>query len=327
VSVATAWSGPRRLNLPKGSDEMRYHPDYLSLMNACVVGDRLVFLTQQFAGHMDIYSSSDTVNWTIHPRLRMGMVSRTSIFSSGSEMFVVYPSLFTDSGRGNRVDLLRSSDGGFSWTWLNSPYWGSGPIYDAAGAVVDGRVYVAWREILGKWVPTGEVSGVVHWMKLVDVVEDPDVLTGSVTQRVHLNWSDDGGQTWARKVWHPQEFPADSGLTIYPLPDKPEPVVVEQLDVAKPYISNSLRISASGDTLAIAQEMHTDYSDSQVWVGLSRDGGLSWPEKAVYKPGALVDAAIAYGPDGTLMLAGSSRTDDEAHPWVVHSRTGRQEQR
>jgi hypothetical protein len=40
----------------------------------------------------------------------------------------------------------------------------------------------------------------------------------------------------------------------------------------------------------------------------------------VYKPGKLIDAAVALDPDGSLLMAGSSRTATEARPWVVRSK-------
>jgi Neuraminidase (sialidase) len=149
---------------------------------------------------------------------------------------------------------------------------------------------------------------------------DEGVPDGAVTQGVLAGWSDDGGQTWSHRVWDPDEFPNNSGLTIHPLPDKPEPCLVEVLDVAKPRVSNSLQIAVHEDTLAIAQEVQTDYYNSEVWLAISRDGGQTWPEKAVYSPGALREPAIAFAADGSLLIAGSSRTGDEARPWVVHSR-------
>ena len=118
-----SWSEPRKLELPKGPDEMRYDPDYLQLMRACVAGDRLFFLTQKFAGQMDLYSSEDTLNWTTHPRFSMGMTSRGSVFSSGDDLYLTYPSVLSAFGLGNRVDLIRSMDGGLAWSWLSSPFW------------------------------------------------------------------------------------------------------------------------------------------------------------------------------------------------------------
>jgi len=312
------WSEPRKLEIPKGCDAMRYNPDYLQLMSVCVLGDRLVFVTQQFAGHADMYSSEDTINWTVHPRFRMGIIGRPSLFSSGNDLYMIYPSGIPDCGY--RVDIIRSSDGGFSWTWLNSPYWGDGHIYDVAGVVIGGKIYVAWREILGKWIPTGEVSGEVHWRRHVTAVEDEDVQEGELTQRVWMGKSDDGGQTWDHRVWKPQEYPGNSGLTIFPLPEKPEPQLIEVLDISKPFYSNSLKLASFNDVMALAQEVRKADCAIDVWVALSNDGGKTWPEKAIYSDNALSEPAIAFAPDGTLVLAGSSRTGSKARPWVVHSR-------
>ncbi|MCE5322736.1 sigma-70 family RNA polymerase sigma factor [bacterium] len=314
------WSEPHKLELPKGSDEMRYNPDYLQLMSACVAGDKLFFVTQQFAGHADLYSSEDTINWSLHPRLRMGMIGRPSLFSSGSDLYMVYPSAVPYCGY--RVDMIRSSDCGFSWRWLNSPYRGDGQIHDVAGLASGGRIYVAWREVLGKWVPTGEVSGAVHWQEHITAVQDSEVPEGALTQRVWTGQSSDGGQTWNHRVWKPQEYPDNSGLTIYPLPEKPEPLLVKALDIAKPYYSNSLQFASFGKVMALAQEVRRDDAAVEVWVTFSRDSGKTWLQKAVYSKGALGEPAIAFDPTGTLMLAGSSRTNKEAHPWVVQSRIG-----
>jgi len=70
------WSEPRRMEFPEGKDAMRTYSEGLCLMNCCVVGDKLAFLTHQFAGHMDLYTSEDTVKWTAHPRFRTGMNGR-----------------------------------------------------------------------------------------------------------------------------------------------------------------------------------------------------------------------------------------------------------
>lgn len=74
--------------------------------------------------------------------------------------------------------------------------------------------------------------------------------------------------------------------------------------------------------LAIIQDVRDDLAagTGAVWLATSRDGGKTWLQKAVYSDGGLCDVAIALAPDGSLLLAGSSRTGGEARPWVVHSR-------
>ena len=315
-----SWSEPRKLDLPNGSDAMRYNPDYLQLMNACVAGGKLFFLTQQFNGHMDLYSSEDTVNWTTHPRFRMGMTSRGSLFSSGNDLYMIYPSLLWDFGLGNRVELIRSSDGGFSWTWLNSPIWGSGNIVDATGVMVGDKLYVVWREGLAKWTDTRNpefphVPGMSH----LSAVDDPDVPESAVAQRVYINWSDDGGQTWKYRVWHPMEYPDNFEQRVDKRPDWPDPPVIEPLDVPKNRLSGIVKLAAYGDSLAIVETVGAEGLNGEVWLAISRDRGMTWSEKATYTAGALIDPAIAFASDGTLLLAGSSRTGDEARPWVVHS--------
>ena len=305
-----AWTEPRRMELPTGQDAMRNYSEGLCLMNSCVLDGKLAFLTHQFAGHMDLYTSEDTAKWTAHPRFRMGC-SRGSLFSSGSDLFLTYPSEFLGALGGYRVDLLRSSDGGFAWQWLNSPYWADGEVYDCTGVAVGSRIYMAWRENTGKWITT-PVAGQAHpdWEHSV-AMHDPNVREGELVQRVYLTWSEDGGQTWAYSVGRHQWVPKS---------DAPDPIVVDSMDIAKPYCSRSrLEMASFGDILVLAQSVGTEDDNAEVWVVFSRDSGKTWSEKAVYSSGALRDVAIAFGPDGTLMLAGSSRTGNEARPWVVSS--------
>ncbi len=216
-----------------------------------------------------------------------------------------------DAMAGYRIDLLRSSDGGLTWRWLNSPYWADGEVYDCAGAVVGNRIYMIWRENVGKWTVT-EVPGryLPDWNHSV-AMHDPNVLEGEMVQRVCLTWSDDGGQTWAYCPGHHHWVPKS---------ELPEPLIVEPMDVCKPYrVATRLDIAAFEGTLAIVQSVGTEHDNSEVWVTLSRDGGITWSEKAVYSPGMLRDVAVAFDPDGSLMIAGSSRIGNEARPWVAHS--------
>ncbi len=309
------WSEPRKLEMPAGSDAMRNYSEGLCLMNCCVFGDKLAFLTHQFAGHMDLYTSDDAVTWTAHPRFRMGMVGRGSLFSSGSDLYLTYCTIFLAALGGYRVELLRSTDGGSTWQWLNSPYWAEGEVHDCAGIVVEGRIYIAWRENTGKWtttpVPGRSFPNWEHFMAM----HDPSVPDGALVQRVCLTWSDNGGETWAHSVGKHQWVPKS---------ERPDPVVVEPLDVVKPFASSGrLNLVARGSTMVAAHSVGTQDDNSDVQIAFSRDGGATWPEKAVYSSVLLRDVAAVSGPDGALLLAGSSRTGSEARPWVVHSRIER----
>jgi RNA polymerase sigma-70 factor, ECF subfamily len=305
------WSEPRRLEMPTGKDAMRNYSEGLCLMNGCVFGDRVAFLTHQFAGHMDLYTSEDTVRWTMHPRFRMGMTSRGSLFSSGSDLFLTYPSIFLGALGGYRVELLRSSDGGFNWQWLNSPFWADGEVHDCTGVVVGNRIYVAWRENMGRWTTTPVPDRAYpNWEHSV-AMHNPDVFDGERVQQVSLTWSDDGGQTWAHSVGRNHWVPKSK---------HPDPVTVGPLDVTKPYCSRGrLNMAAFGSLLVITQSVGTEDDNAEVQVAFSRDGGQNWLEKAIYSPGMLRDVAAEFGPNGSLMIAGSSRTGNEARPWVVHS--------
>lgn len=244
----------------------------------------------------------------------MGHISRGFLFSSEKDIYLTYPSQFMDAMAGYRIDLLRSSDGGLTWQWLNSPYWADGEVYDCAGAVVGNRIYMIWRENVGTWTVT-EVPGryLPDWNYSV-AMHDPNVPEGELVQRVCLTWSDDGGQTWAHCPGH-HHWVSKSSLS--------DPIRVRSMDVVKPYCSTMrLQIAAFKRTLVIAQSVGTGFDNNEIWVTFSRDGGLTWSEKAVYSPGMLRDAAVAFGPDGSIMIAGSSRVGNETRPWVIHSQVG-----
>jgi len=122
---------------------------------------------------------------------------------------------------------------------------------------------------------------------------------GARIGRLCLSSSHDGGKSWS------------------------DPKTVQPLTSGK-RASFSLELTSTGDTLVIVQEV-CDVGDNagEVWLAFSQDGGETWPGKAVYAAGSLLDPAIAFGPDGSLVMAGSSRTGDESRPWVVHSRINR----
>ncbi len=117
---------------------------------------------------------------------------------------------------------------------------------------------------------------------------------------VRVCWSDDAGRTWC------------------------EPVPVGLLSTKRGSFELQV-MPILDDGLAIIQDVREDIAAGagETWLALSRDAGRTWTEKAVYSTGGLVDPAIALTSDGSLLLAGSSRTGDQARPWVVHSRVER----
>lgn len=268
-----AWSKPRRLELTGLT-----YPDAASfhLKQSCVHNGRLYLQTYQHNNGIDLYSTADLATWTAHPRLRVGSAGRAGLFSSQDGLFVAYPAWVSVEGvHGDRVDLIKSADGGESWRWLNSPAWPKLGVTDAAGLVVRERIYAAWREF--------------------------EEAAGAKVGRVQLSWSDDGGQSWS------------------------EPLTVAPLTLPPSYGSLSLQLASVNDKLAIIQEVPgTDINaPGEVWLAFSEDHGLTWPEKAVYSAGLLLDPAVAFTPQGSLLIAGSARSGDGSQPWLIHSRINR----
>lgn len=258
-SDARSWSEPRRIDL------LSQLP---SLPKLCVVGDLLVMHTHNHHAGVMVATTPDLVRWTNRPMLRLGDISRSDVFSTGNELFLVY-SLWT---RSESMAILRSLDTGMTWEWLNAPY--PSPEYwvtDTTGLAVGDTLYVAWKDWRHKKDASEEVSGYTR-----------------------LSRSDDGGATWS------------------------EPIVVESLTTEPPNGSMCIRLTSDGDRLVIVQENALD-AHGEVWLAFSSDGGASWSEKAVCSSGMLLDPAVALADDGSLIIAGSSRTGEEARPWVVHS--------
>lgn len=259
---AKEWSEPRRLNI---------EPQWQARPRLCVLGDELVIHAHHHDYGLTIHRSTDLERWVESPLIHALEVGRSEVFSAGNDLFLTYP-IWRPHELGDAVEVIKSSDGGVSWAWLNQPYPSNkNGITDAAGVVIGRRIVIAWR---GHEYPLGAGN----------------------PNNVYLCWSDDGGGTWA-KPRHVESLSTKQGsftLQVLPMPN---------------------------GGLALVQDVRADISSGagEVWLALSRDGGETWPEKATYSAGALCDPAIAFAPDGALMLAGSSHTGDEARPWVVHS--------
>jgi len=112
---------------------------------------------------------------------------------------------------------------------------------------------------------------------------------------VYLCWSENVGENWS------------------------EPVMVEPLSTPKGSLMLAMAISPAG-RLLIAQDARDDRGGSEIQLAVSPDGGKTWPQKAVCPTGSPIDPALAFAPDGALLIAGSSRMDGETQPWVIHSR-------
>lgn len=177
---AKTWSEPRRLEIPitHFEDAHAYH-----LIHSCLHKGRIYLITYMHNSGTDLYSSDDLVNWTAHPRLRLWGAGRGDVFSTGDELIIVHPAWVAARPYcGDRVDLLKSTDGGNNWQWLTPVKWPMAVITDTAGLVVGDRIYIAWREVSETewrgWSEPGKDSGA----------------------ELHLSWSDDGGRSWSEPV-------------------------------------------------------------------------------------------------------------------------------
>lgn len=256
------WSEPKRLDI---------QPQWQALPKLCVQGDELAMHTHHHHYGLRIHSSENLTQWTEWPMIHAFDVGRSDVFSIGVDLFLIYP-IWRPHDLGDAVEMLKSSDSGVSWTWLNQPYASNkNGITDAAGCAFDGRIIAVWR---GHEYPVG--------------AENPN--------NVYICRSEDDGRSWT------------------------DPVLVEPLSTKRG--SFSLQILRAPDgRLAISQEVCTEYTagTGEIWVAISGDGGQTWQDRGIYSTGELRSPAIAFAPDGSLMIAGSSRTDDEARPWVIHS--------
>jgi len=113
---------------------------------------------------------------------------------------------------------------------------------------------------------------------------------------VHFCRSDNGGANWN------------------------EPVTVGGLSTMQGSLSLVLASGPNG-RLVIAQDVRDEGGfTGEVQLAISRDQGQTWPKIVRYSTGSLIDPAMAFTNDGTLVLAGSARSQDGVRPWVIHSR-------
>jgi len=212
--------------------------------------------------------------------IMVGDVGRPNIFSDEEHLYIAYPHWCGTEWSWDSIQLLQSSDGQ-SWLWLTPPCpMRINNTQSSAGISHDGRIYVVWRE----WEDASESKP--HPPKIVKIT-----------------WSENSGISWAK------------------------PVAIEPLTISEK-LRNAymLSIAASPDS-----GIHVAHSvwlvddngwvrDAAVNVATSRDNGFTWPDVAKYTTGSLYDPAIAFSPDGKLLLAGSSGSEEGTQPWVVHSR-------
>ena len=109
----------------------------------------------------------------------------------------------------------------------------------------------------------------------------------SPAHEVSVAWSEDNGATWS------------------------EPVGIAPLTTTKGSLGLTVALAPHG-RLVVAQDERDEHGRSEITVVTSSDLGKTWPEKAIYSAGSLVDPAVAFAPDGALLLAGSSRQGTES---------------
>ena len=162
------WSAPRQLvftDVPY-PDAHTFH-----LTQSFVHRGRLYLHALRHHAGIDLYSSADLQQWTAHPRIGLN-AGRSALFGDARHLYLTCPAwVEIEQVQGDRVDVLRSADGGESWQWLKSPAWPPQGITDAAGLVVGSRLYLAWR---------GHDWGL-----------------GQPPLQVQLIRSDDNGQSWS----------------------------------------------------------------------------------------------------------------------------------
>jgi RNA polymerase sigma factor (sigma-70 family) len=117
----------------------------------------------------------------------------------------------------------------------------------------------------------------------------------------YVSWSDDDGTTWSAPV------------RVDPL-SPPEP----------PKGATPVTAALTPDgRLVVVGDAGREQTNAQARLAISRDRGQTWPERATIPIGSLQDCTIAFAPDGTLLVAGSSPEDSETRPVVLHSRLER----
>lgn len=167
------WTTPRQLAFAEVPypDARTFH-----LSQSFVHRGRLYLHTYRHENGIDLYSSADMERWTAHPRLCLPGTGRSALFGDERYLYVTYPSWIENAQvQGDRVDVMRSADGGNTWLWLKSPVWPQQGITDAAGLVVGGRFYLAWRgHDRNTAIPNDQLP-----------------------QHVSLIWSEDNGLSWS----------------------------------------------------------------------------------------------------------------------------------
>ena len=116
------------------------------------------------------------------------------------------------------------------------------------------------------------------------------------TYDVYVNWSEDDGATWSA------------------------PVKVDPLCASKGGTSTPTASLSPDDRLVVAHDVRDEHGNGEVRMAMSADLGKTWPERATCPVGSLENLTIAFAPDGTLLLAGSSPHDSKTRPVVVRSR-------
>jgi|GEM_PF-3065884 len=195
-----------------------------------------------------------------------------------------------------RCDLFA----GNSALYLVYPRWCSAHQVGDSVDVMTSADGVCWRWLPSPRPPRGtgitDAAGLATADRLYACWREHDY-ADEPTHEVYLCWSEDAGERWS------------------------EPVKVEPLSTPKGSLMLALAMSPDG-RLVIAQDACDD-KGSEIQLAISTDRGKTWPQKAVCPTGFPIDPALAFTPDGALLLAGSSRVDGETQPWVIYSRLQR----
>jgi len=181
------------------------------------------------------------------------------------------------------------------------PRWCSAHQAGDSVDVISSADGVSWRWLASPRPPRGtgitDAAGLVADGRLYALWREHEY-TAESCHDVYVCWSDDDGATWS------------------------EPVKVETLSTPKGSLTLTAAMSPDG-RLVIAQDARDEEGKSEIQAAISPDRGRTWPAKGTYTAGSLVDPALAFAPDGALILAGSSRRESKTQPWVVHSRLQR----
>ena len=201
-----------------------------------------------------------------------------------------------DAGRGSLF-------GGEDYLFLAHPHWCQLRDHGDSVELMRSSDSRSWPWLTAPCPHRGhgtlDATGVVHNGRIYAVWRDHEYADEPVRE-VHVAWSDDGGITWAH------------------------PVLIESLSVKHGSCTLSASVAPDG-SIAVAQGVSKEdekgwTQESRIQMAISRDRGKTWPETLEYATGALIGPAIAFAPDGSLVLAASTGVESGAQPWVVHSR-------